>query len=267
MYSSHWGLVEPPFRNRLDPRFFHPSPTHEEALARLHFLVDDHRRLGLLLGAHGSGKSLLLEVFAQTIRRVGWPVARLGTTGLDSGEFLGELALQFGLFPEPGMQPGVLWPAITDRICEYRYQQLPTVILLDDADLSDGPVLSQISRLVQIDQSPESRLTVVLAAHPEQVSRLGEGLLERVELKIDLEPWGPEETADYLNATLAKAGRETPLFAESAVALLHRLSRGVPRRVSQLADLALLAGAGQELETIDAETVESVYRELGAVEV
>ena len=64
MYQAHWGLQESPFRGLLDPKFFYQSPTHEEALARLQFLVDQQRRLGLLVGPPGSGKSLLLEVFA-----------------------------------------------------------------------------------------------------------------------------------------------------------------------------------------------------------
>jgi type II secretory pathway predicted ATPase ExeA len=44
---------------------------------------------------------------------------------------------------------------------------------------------------------------------------------------------------------------------------LHELAHGIPRRVSQLADLALLAGAGRNLDQIDAEVVETVYQELG----
>ena len=73
MYQAHWGLQESPFRGRPDPKLFYQSPTHEEALARLHFLSDQRRRLGLLVGASGSGKSLFLEVFAQQLRRTGRP--------------------------------------------------------------------------------------------------------------------------------------------------------------------------------------------------
>ena len=69
MYQAHWGLQESPFRGDLDPKSYYQSPTHEEALARLSFLVGQHRRLGLLVGPSGSGKSLLLEVFAQQLRR------------------------------------------------------------------------------------------------------------------------------------------------------------------------------------------------------
>ena len=41
----------------------------------------------------------------------------------------------------------------------------------------------------------------------------------------------------------------------------------VRRRVAQLADFSLLAGAGRNLSQIDAEVVESVYHELGVVPV
>ena len=90
MYQSHWGLDETPFRTRLDPRFFYESPTHEEALARLHFLVDYQRRLGLLIGRPGSGKSFLLEVFAGELRERGVPVAKVSLLGVDRVEALCE---------------------------------------------------------------------------------------------------------------------------------------------------------------------------------
>ena len=75
MYESHWGLRESPFRGLADPRYFYCSPTHDEALARLSFLVENHRRLGLLLGVPGNGKTLLLNVFGRQLRASGCQVA------------------------------------------------------------------------------------------------------------------------------------------------------------------------------------------------
>ena len=57
------------------------------------------------------------------------------------------------------------------------------------------------------------------------------------------------------------------IFAEPAVARLHELSHGIPRRITQLADLSLVAGAGERLAEIDADVVEAVYHELGVVRV
>jgi general secretion pathway protein A len=266
MYQSHWGLRESPFRNCLDPQAFYQSPTHDEALARLHFLVDEHRRLGLLMGPPGSGKSLLLEVLAAQLRRRGRPVAKVGLLGVEPAEMLSLVASQLGLSLDRTDSMGPLWRALTDRLAEYRYQQLETVVLLDDVDQAARSLFPHIVRLAKHDPSPESRLVVVLAGQRERMGRLGQPLLELAELRIDVEPWQPSDTADFLQTSLARAGRDSPLFAEAAVDCLHQLAHGIPRHVRQLADLALLAGAGRNLQRIDAETVESAYQELGLVE-
>ncbi len=267
MYQSHWGFERTPFRTQLDPQFFYHSPTHEEALARLHFLVEQWRRLGLLIGAHGSGKSLLLEVFAEELRRGGQPVAKLNLLGVDGPELPRLLAEQFDLNPGSGLAGPSLWRLVTDRIAEYRYEQLGAVVLLDDADQATRQVLAQVARLAHLDPSPDSKLTIVLAGRPEQIGRLGDWLLELAELRIDIAPWESGDTEDYLKQTLSRAGREEPLFDGPAVERLHELSQGIPRRINQLADLALLAGAGRDLQQIDADTIESVYEELGMIEV
>jgi len=267
MYPSHWGLRESPFRNCLDPRFFYQSPTHDEALARMHFLIEQRRRLGVLLGVSGSGKSMLLEVFAEQLRRLGTPAARISLQGVTPDEFLGQLATAFQLNPGPDDSRASLWRAIIDRLSEYRYQQVGTAILLDEADTANVEVLSQVSRLAAFDLSAQSGLTILLAARPESLKHLGSRLLELAELRIDVEPWQQSDTEDYLSTSLAQAGRETPVFDGSAVSRLHELSHGIPRRVSRLADLSLLAGAGAELDEIGAEVVESVYDELGLIEV
>ncbi len=44
---------------------------------------------------------------------------------------------------------------------------------------------------------------------------------------------------------------------------LHELSQGIPRRVRQLAELSLLAGASKQLAAVDGPTVDSVHEELG----
>lgn len=266
-YQSYWGLEKMPFRACHDSCFFYRGATHDEALARMHYLVEQQQRLGLLLGDEGSGKSFLLRFFADELRREGAAVARIGLEGLEAVEMLYNILRSLRTNPSPRESMVSLWRRLEDCLRANSYQETDTVILLDDADLACESVLTQIARLTRHDMTSRTRLSVVLSSRPQRLGRIGARLLELSALRIDIEPWRTSDTAEFITGSLSSAGREHPAFAEPALARLHQLAHGVPRRVSQLADLSLLAGAGRDLEEIDAEVVESVYEELGAVEV
>jgi type II secretory pathway predicted ATPase ExeA len=187
--------------------------------------------------------------------------------GVEPSEFPALLAAGLEMDPPPGAPVHVLWRSIDDRLAEYRYQCLRSVVLLDDADQAKPDVLAQVARLAQLQQGPDSPLTLVLAGRPQQAGQLGDALLERVELRIDLGPWEEADTENFLMTSVSRAGGKSPVFTPPAVTRLHELSGGIPRRITQLADLALLAGAGRHLREVDAQTVESVYQELGVIEV
>jgi general secretion pathway protein A len=215
------------------------------------------------MGEAGSGKSLVLGVFADQRRSFGLPVVSTSLLGMDRLELLYTVSTELGSRPKHPVGLPSLWRGVADCLLANRYQGLETVLLLDDADQAGRDVLAQVTRLANHDLSPESRLTLVLAGRRERMGRLGPALLELAELRIDLEPWEPSDTEHYLKSSLRQAGRTATVFDDAAVARLHELARGVPRHVARLADLALVAGAGRKLGAIDADTVESVCHELG----
>jgi len=262
MYRAYWGLRSTPFQGGASAEDFFLSATHEEALARLHFLTDQRRRLGLVFGADGSGKSLLLATFAQKCREAQHDVARMNLTGLSMDEFPRQLAYELGLNLAESVSSFSLWRHITDRITESGFQNRSTVVLLDDADQTSPEVLDQVLRLVHVEGPHPLPLTVILTARPEhdRVSFLP--LTQRADLRIELNGWELQDTAHYVTTTLDRAGSKTSPFQDQAVERLHALAEGIPRRVNQLADLALLAGAGHELSSIDVATVDAVYHEL-----
>jgi type II secretory pathway predicted ATPase ExeA len=262
MYETHWGLRESPFRESNDPRYFYCSPTHDEALARLQFLVENQRRLGLLLGMPGSGKTLLLEVFGRQLKAAGHQVALVNLLSLDTRAFLWELATQLHRNPSPTETPFQLWRIVVDRLEEYRYQRLPTILLFDDADEMSAEIVPYVIRLLRQDPSAQSMLTVVLSADPRRVGRLASRLLELCELRMELDSWEPDDTRKYLQQSLTRAGTQQAVFESEAASRLHELAHGIPRQVSYLAELALVAGAGQHLSQIDAATVEAVFADL-----
>lgn len=262
MYEAHWGLQESPFRETRDPRFFFCSPSHDEALARMQFLADQQRRLGVLLGAAGVGKSRVLQVLTDRLRRQGRDVALLSAQARDLPEFLWQLAAQLGCNPASTSSEGQLWRRVTENLGQRRMLRTPVLVLIDDAESAAPELQAGLLRLLHGEGHPENWATYVLAADSERYRKLDQRLLELAELRMDLEPWTTAETQAYLQFVSRSAGAVRELFQKDAMVRLHDAAQGVPRRVAQLADLVLLAGAGQGLDMIDERTVDCVHLEL-----
>ncbi|MFO0912371.1 MAG: AAA family ATPase [Pirellulales bacterium] len=262
MYQEYWGFTRPAFSTVGDPGWYYLSPTHEEAQARLDFLVHQRRRLGILVGPSGVGKSMTLAHFAHRLRRRPAETVSLSILGMDYGEFLWRLAQKLGASTRHAAHPATAWQAVQDRLTVNHLQHLATVLLLDDADHADHDVLRAIQRLVQCEAGPQSQLTVVLSVSQGRVPLLGSRLLELAELKIELELWDLWQTTAFLQWSLEQAGRRGPVFNAAALQRIHELAEGQPRRVVQLAELALLAGAAQKVERIDDSAVSATAEQL-----
>jgi general secretion pathway protein A len=262
MHTGHWNLEKAPFpTGTAEPMFFSGLP-QQEALARLRFLVHHGRRLGLVLGEAGWGKSLVLDLFAEECQSANWHVATLNLLGLSVREFQWRLAELLHAAPRTSDDGLRLARRLEERWQQNSLQQENIVLLLDDADQAGADVLTQLARLAQSPASQVGNLTIVLAARGSQANRLGSRLLELIDLRVDLEPWGAEDTTGYLQLALVEAGAERPIFDDAALDEIYRLSAGVPRQVNRLADFALIAGSTALLEMIDAETVAAAHAAL-----
>lgn len=240
------------------------GPIEEEALARLHFLVSQRRRLGLVVGDHGMGKTTLLHVFRRELARSGAAVAMLSLQGIDAQQLLWRIAADLGI--QPALDEGTrhLWRRLSDWLVAHRLLDRRAVILLDDGDAATRQIMSHVVRLAQGDGSPDCPLTLVLASHTRGLPRLGARLIALTSLRTDLGPWDESDTVAHLQSALIRAAEQGPAMEEDALVRVHELARGVPRRVNQLAGLALLAGAVDRLDRIDSRTIDSVCGQFGA---
>jgi general secretion pathway protein A len=259
---KHWGFERWPFGSSPGAEQFYPTAANGEALARIEYLVANQRRLGALLGDAGIGKSLVLRAAVQRLSRHGSVVTLTDAIGASTRDFLWNIAAGLACAPAAEWDNPRLWRQIADRIAENRLQQINTLLLVDDAGQAGPDVVTQIVRLLRIDPSPAARWTIVLAAEPGQAARWSPALRELFDLRIDLREWEPEDTVGFVQTALVDAGRFEPLFDDGALARLHELAAGVPRRVIKLADHALLRGAAAEIDTIDEATVEAADEEL-----
>lgn len=116
MVEAYWGLNESPFRSPPPSRFLFASSGMDEARARLQFLIEQRRRLGILWGGGGVGKTLLLQNLADQHRQQGGRACVVPAQGMSGHEFLWELAGRLGLNPARHVPTVDLWNRVLDAL-------------------------------------------------------------------------------------------------------------------------------------------------------
>lgn len=246
------------------PWFYCGAP-QDEALARLHFLVDEHRSFGLLIGAPGVGKSGVLTRFAHELSRAGGEAVLLDLLGRDSREMLWAIASGLHARVDAQAAPFALWRAISDRLLENSLLHVPTAILCDHVDQANDDALAMIARLVHGSDHGGHGPTIIATTTADAAGQLPRRLIDRIDLRVDLDPWSEEDVAGYLDARRAAAGPQAPRVDRPAAHRMWELSRGLPRSVVRLTDLALVVSLGQRLTLVNPQTIDTVHQELSAV--
>ncbi len=268
MYLQHWGLQRSPFATIAfgtgtagDGREAYPTRSLAEATARADYLVTQRRRVGVLLGGRGWGKTTAAAAIAVEQRGQGVQTVLLDVVGLTGRELLYRVAAGLDAAPDGADCQMRLWRRIEDALAENRWQGRPTLLIVDDAEELGPDSQQQLVRLARLESDPAAQWTILLSTSPEAMERLSTPLLHLIDLRIDLSPWSADDTVGYIQSALIDAGRFEPIFTDHAIDRLHELTHGVPRHVVRLADFALLAGASQQAEEVDTMLVEQAFDE------
>lgn len=269
MYEQHWRFRRPPFRTSTSADFFYPARSHESALLKLRYLVEQHQGIAVITGPSGCGKSCLLDTFGEQAPAACRPIIPVVFPQLGSAELLGYLAAK--------LEAGDGTPCPThdslDHVLQRLEQQLikataagrQPVILLDDAHLiADRRVFQTLQLLLNYRRAERVEFSIILAGQPELVGQLKRypALFDRLAFVATLQPLSAEETAAYVEHRLRIAGATAPIFDAPALAAIHEHSRGLPRRINRLCDFALLVGYADQLDRLTAGEITAVAEEL-----
>ena len=87
---------------------------------------------------------------------------------------------------------------------------------------------------------------------------------QRISLRYAMPPMTAIETAGYITQHLKLAGRADTLFSDDATALIHQVSRGLPRAVNNLALQALVAAYATKKAIVDDSSARAAITEVTA---
>ena len=261
MDLSFWGFRHWPFARSVSERHLFVGAAHEEACARLLFLIEERRRCGLLSGAAGTGKSCLLRQVQSAAMRLGRLCVRLDATGLDASEFAWQIADGCHAECRVGDSSAQIWSSLQARLSGLAVVNQPVVVLIDHFDLVEFGCGQTLRRLMQLADSTGADQTVLIAARERFTAPLPL-LLDVVELHVELTAWSEYETSRYIADSLQRAGTGETIFTIDAVSTIHRHAQGIPARVAWLCDLALLAAMSGDQRRVTAHVVKAAIDEL-----
>ena len=270
MYASHFGLKREPFSIAPDPRYLFMSERHREALAHLLYGVNGGGGFVLLTGEIGAGKTTVCRAFLEQVPRR-CNVAYIFNPKLTVEELLRSVCEEFGV---PWAHPGGGDPTVKDLIDPLNEYLLRThavgqnnVLIIDEAQNLSAEVLEQLRLLTNLEPSERKLLQIILIGQPELRDMLArpelEQLAQRVIARFHLDALSEAETAHYIHHRLTVAGRpQGGVFDRAALRAVHRLARGVPRRINLLCDRALLGAYAKGRLKVDARMVKQAAQEV-----
>jgi len=269
VYERFFGLVDAPFRLTPDPRYFFLSPKHREALAHLRAGLTEPGGFVCITGDIGAGKTTLLRTFFEGLGPE-VAIAYIFNPAVSAEELLQRIARELGV-PAAGSTQADLTDALNAHLLAERKAGRLSVVVVDEAQAVSIEVLEQLRLLSNLETNTEKLLRLVLVGQPQLADLLVDPSLtqlnQRITLRWHLGPLTSQETTAYVRHRLrvASGGKGTDLFTRTALSLVHRLSRGVPRLVNMIAHRSLLVAYVARRRRVRARDVLHAYREIRTV--
>lgn len=257
MYEGYWGLREGPFEVAPSPRFLYLAPSHEEALVRLLYAVRHRKGYAVLSGEHGCGTTTVVRALLHRLEIERYEAAYLTNPGGGAVDLLREILYQLGGDEMPPDRLRVIH-AIEDRCVRAYREGRDTLLVVDEAQRIDSDeALEELRLLTNLQSDDRPLTTLVLAGGPDLPARLAAlpALDQRFAIRSHLGPLDAEHTARYVEHRLHVAGAAPGIFTPAALERVHDVTRGVPRAIGALCDLALVLGYQRRLPAVDADVV------------
>jgi general secretion pathway protein A len=266
MYNSFFGFRENPFNLSPDPEFLYRSPQHEEALANLIYGVRSRKGFIALTGEVGTGKTTMLECLRDYLDAQRIEFAFVFNSRLTSDQFFEMIAYDFDLQCDRKSKTDVLF-ALNALLIEQADRGRTAVLIVDEAHNLEWDVLEEIRLLGNLENRQGKLLQIILAGQPELDRKLDapnlRQLKQRIVLRCSLNALARDETHEYIDARLSRAGLENQtLFSPAMMDEIHVRSRGIPRLINAICDNLLVTAFAMEQRTTTLAMLDEVCRDM-----
>jgi general secretion pathway protein A len=265
MYEAYFGLKEAPFSLSPDPRFIFLTRQHQEALAKCQYAIAQRMGISLIYGDIGAGKtSLARRLWEQYAAHSGYNFAMLVHPNYPSPfQLIKQIRREFGR-PRPRRSLADELVDLQDFLIEQHQQGRINVLVVDEAQRLKPPLFELLRQLLNFETSTAKLLQIVLFGQNEltgKVERQPE-LKDRVTIFGALTSLTREDADALIAFRWQVAGGEQPPFTQAAREAIFHYGRGLPRKICNLCNNALIRACSAEQRQVDVEIIEQVAAEI-----
>ena len=266
MYTSFYGLKEPPFNLTPDPHFLYLGENHREALAHLVYGMRQKKGFIVVTGEVGTGKTTLIHYLLGKLNGSDHTkTAYLFNPKITVTDFFEYILKDLGVDIRRGTKGDYLHALHQTLLTAYQNGE-KAILIVDEAQGLSPALLEEIRLLSNFETSKSKLLQIVLVGQPELDKTLKQSnfrqIRQRINMRYHLKPLSEKETKEYIEKRLQIAGAKSPLFPKKAIKEIYRISRGIPRLINILCDNSLLNGYASEKDVIGKKLVREAARDL-----
>lgn len=264
LYTAHFGLRERPFSLVPDPGFLFWSDTHARAFSMLEYGILTRAPITLITGEVGTGKTTLIHQLLAT-NREDVTIGLIANAHGDRNELLRWVLMSLGL-PAPGDAHYVdLFGQFQQYLVDEYAAGRRVVLIFDEAQNLTRDVLEELRMFTNINAGKDELLQLIIVGQPE---------LRDIVLRPDLRQFAQRVAAsfhlpemestgvkDYIQHRLRVAGATTDIFEIDAIGAIYEATRGIPRLVNQLCDLALVYAFTMESQTVPQSIITQIMKD------
>lgn len=263
---AHYGFSRMPFGKDLAPGMLHAHAAHAEAVARISWCISE-QAIGVISGECGAGKTVAARAAVSGLDASRHTVLYLGTPGVGLRGIYGLIITELG--GTPRFHHAALIPQAQELLAaESAERGKQVVLIIDEAQLLDAESLEGVRCLSNIGMDQTAPFCLLLLGQPTLRRRLRQStfaaLDQRIAVRYAIDGLSAKETQSYVQHHLALAGRADTLFSDDAIALIHDVSRGLPRQVNNLAVASLIAAFAHSKAIVDESSARAAVAEISA---
>lgn len=246
-------------------RYFAASSI-EDARQRVTRCIERGDGPALIVGASGTGKTLLMGVLAEQFADR-FDVAMLACAQLCTRRVLLQAILFELNLPYRYHVEGELRLTLLDHLLRSQRCRNGMLLLVDEAQSLPLRLLEEIRLMSNLVRNGQPRVRLVLAGSPLLEETFAAAELEsfqqRLASRCYLAPMNRAETAEYIRAQLAASGLDPQrVFLAEALDAVFDATDGVPRLVNQVCDRALLLAGETATDTLGRSHVQAAWADL-----